>query len=773
MKLLLRALLFISLLLTLIVGVGQPISARTCRDDQDCGEHNGPGPREPTPTPAPGPSPIDQKYAALGGQNSFLGVPTLPKELVVPVGSGRYRHYQHGSIYWSPSTEAHEVHGLIREKWASLGWEQSYLGYPTSDELSTPDGVGRYSQFQNGIIYWTPQQGAHDAPHPIQNVSLVKEQSKPDVYLVVSGYKLWIRDEQEFAAAGFTWDKVQVVPDGALDGYQRHFFSAPATIKPSDVFVGTDCKNYDTVWGRMHPNCQNVANLIRKDVVVAGWLVDAPFVNNSDHGVEDIHYNIMLDPNFIDRMYGPGGLSAVLDHAVYPGNPYVPDNPLPFEDVDPSGVRRGVDYSSFIIANNDYDIHGELNAWHVKGTGGLWTRHFVGRGTAPGGWRNIAFGDDSDAWWPWDVTSPDGRATTLQKGDYVVMRGALWQDGDHEEGEKDPLSPWNSGNTRGHSGWTEIHPVDWIVRVNDPGPPVWKSAQRVIYPCENCSKHLAWNFGPEHVHGDTSLPFQKSGLSSRVFEVYDVQELIDGRFTQISTVKNLTVSNRLDHVEVNADIVDVPGVQGRFKASYVVTWREADVNDVVWVEDNVPAGATPAGFAEGWNWSTNPTRYGKPLSGTRSHQSDNVMSIHQHLFSGATDQLSVNPGDTLFAYVYLDPKDIPYEVMLQWNDGVWEHRAYWGANLIPWGTDGTASRRYMGPITVAGEWLRLEVPANLVGLDGRSLNGMAFTLFGGRASWDRAGVWTAPLPKPKTSPSPEPTEDLFVCRVKPYLPQCK
>jgi hypothetical protein len=743
MKLLLRAFLFISLLLTLMVGVSQTISALPCRDDQDCGKPNGPSPRGPTPTktpiPAPGPSAIENKYAALGGEHSFLGTPTLPTELKAPDGIGRYRHYENGSIYWSPSTGAHEVHGLIREKWASLGWEKSYLGYPTSDELATPDGVGRYSQFQNGIIYWTPQQGALDAPHPILNVSLVKEQSKPDVFLVVGGYKLWIRNEHEFTAAGFTWDKVQVVPDGALNGYQWHFFSAPATIKPSDVFVGTesDCKSYPSVWGGMRPNCQNSANLIRKDVVVAGWLVSAPYVNKYDYGVEDIHYNIMLDPNFIDRMYGPGGLSAALDHAVYPGNPYVPDNPLPFEDLDPSGGPRGVDYGSFIIANNDYDIHGELNAWHVNDSGRLWTHRFVGRGTAPGGWRNIAFGDDSDTWWPWDVMNPDGRAASLQKDDYVVMRGALWQDGDHEDGEKDPLNPWNSGYTRGHSGWTEIHPVDWIVRVNDPGPPVWKSGTKVKALSEERVPYtIDEGIWPRHGGLD---PTPYVGQPLRVLRAYDLQEIIDGRFTQISTVLSKHITNHGTAFTVQVTGTGTPGVQGRFKASYIATWIETNVNDVVWVEDNIPAGAAPAGSAEGWNWSTAPTKYGKPLSGTRSHESANVMGIHQHFFYGATEQLPINSGDTLIAYVYLDPKDIPYEVMLQWNDGTWEHRAYWGANFIPWGQDGTASRRYMGPIEVVGEWIRLEVPAGIVGLEGRSLNGMAFTVFGGRATWDRAG----------------------------------
>ena len=77
--------------------------------------------------------------------------------------------------------------------------------------------------------------------------------------------------------------------------------------------------------------------------------------------------------------------------------------------------------------------------------------------------------------------------------------------------------------------------------------------------------------------------------------------------------------------------------------------------------------------------------------------------------------------------------------MLQWNDGTWEHRAYWGANQIGFGVDGTNSRRYMGTLPAAGQWVRLEVAASLVGLEGRSLNGMAFTLYGGRATWDHAG----------------------------------
>src|SRR5260221_157338 len=75
-----------------------------------------------------------------------------------------------------------------------------------------------------------------------------------------------------------------------------------------------------------------------------------------------------------------------------------------------------------------------------------------------------------------------------------------------------------------------------------------------------------------------------------------------------------------------------------------------------------------------------------------------------------------------------------------------------------WGTDGTNSRRYMGPLPAVGQWVRLEVPANLVGLEGHTLNGMAFALYGGRATWDYAGKSsTAPGPTPTPTPSPAPS----------------
>jgi uncharacterized protein with LGFP repeats len=103
-------------------------------------------------------------YKALGGPSSGLGYP-ITDELSTPDGIGRYNHFSRGdgaSIYWSPNTGAHAIQGTIRAKWASMGWERGPQGYPITDELTTPDGVGKYNHFSRAdgaSIYWSPGSG--------------------------------------------------------------------------------------------------------------------------------------------------------------------------------------------------------------------------------------------------------------------------------------------------------------------------------------------------------------------------------------------------------------------------------------------------------------------------------------------------------------------------------------------------------------------------------------------------------------------------------------
>ena len=83
-------------------------------------------------------------------------------ELPTPDGVGRFNHFSNaGSISWTPETGANVIYGAIRNQWEALGWERSYLGYPTTDVMDFAEG-GRANEFQNGGIYWWPDTGPID-----------------------------------------------------------------------------------------------------------------------------------------------------------------------------------------------------------------------------------------------------------------------------------------------------------------------------------------------------------------------------------------------------------------------------------------------------------------------------------------------------------------------------------------------------------------------------------------------------------------------------------
>lgn len=193
--------------------------------------------------------------------------------------------------------------------------------------------------------------------------------------------------------------------------------------------------------------------------------------------------------------------------------------------------------------------------------------------------------------------------------------------------------------------------------------------------------------------------------------------------------------------------------------------------DTTWVDDFLPTGAAPEGT---WKWvysnpsailpvptptpvsAANTTFSPPPFPSYLSHQSDDFDAIHQHYFTGAILGLQVNAGDKLFAYIYINPNSLPQQVMLQWREpnGDWNHRAFWGADKIAWGVpdpNHPSHKRMSSTIPAAGQWVRLEVDASDVGLVGKTVDGIAFTLFDGQATWDKAGK-SKPLPGSKCPP---------------------
>ena len=103
---------------------------------------------------------IKARWGTLKWENGRLGYPT--KDLACGlVNEGCFQDFQGGSMYYSPATGARFILGNIRSAWGRLGWENSSLGYPITDEMCGLAGGGCFHKFSGGSIYWTPATGAY------------------------------------------------------------------------------------------------------------------------------------------------------------------------------------------------------------------------------------------------------------------------------------------------------------------------------------------------------------------------------------------------------------------------------------------------------------------------------------------------------------------------------------------------------------------------------------------------------------------------------------
>ncbi|WP_084483030.1 alpha/beta hydrolase-fold protein [Nocardia amikacinitolerans] len=101
---------------------------------------------------------ILDEWGAQGFERGPAGYPIAP-EIKTPNKDGAVQAFEGGPFYYSAKTGVHRVHGLILGKYAQLGFENSWLGFPAAEELPLKD-LGRYSRFEGGNIYWSPLSGA-------------------------------------------------------------------------------------------------------------------------------------------------------------------------------------------------------------------------------------------------------------------------------------------------------------------------------------------------------------------------------------------------------------------------------------------------------------------------------------------------------------------------------------------------------------------------------------------------------------------------------------
>jgi hypothetical protein len=168
-------------------------------------------------------------------------------------------------------------------------------------------------------------------------------------------------------------------------------------------------------------------------------------------------------------------------------------------------------------------------------------------------------------------------------------------------------------------------------------------------------------------------------------------------------------------------------------------------SEAVWFEDSFPEGVkveTAGGPTTFVNKEAGPV-----FSGDRALKRT-AKDLAQDFFTGGAG-FDIPPNGKLSAYCYIDPEDAPKAVMLQFYVGGWNHRAVWGLEgAIPLGKVRTPENVLVGALPKTGEWVKLEVAAEKLGLKpGMKVTGYAFTQFGGTVYWDQLSISSRVDPK--------------------------
>ena len=161
-------------------------------------------------------------------------------------------------------------------------------------------------------------------------------------------------------------------------------------------------------------------------------------------------------------------------------------------------------------------------------------------------------------------------------------------------------------------------------------------------------------------------------------------------------------------------------------------------SELVWFEDAFPAGVKADVAGEPTQFVTKDK--GPVFSGTAALKRT-ATGVAQDFFANGA-KYEIPPNGKISVQCYIDPANPPKAIMLQFHTSGWNHRAVWGQEgAIPFGQVRTPEKVQMGALPKEGEWVKLEVAAERLGLKpGIKVNGFAFTQFDGTVYWDRLAM---------------------------------
>jgi hypothetical protein len=189
---------------------------------------------------------IYQRYVSLKAEAGVLGYPQTD-ETATSLGTGKFNHFDNGSIFWSPATGAWEIQGLIRDKWLTLSAERGFLGFPTSNEENYNGSQGRISNFQRGvIIYLWGDAGANAFPDAV-----IFKKDK-DESGVACHAELWMNSKGDWRHTGHLHNKnalgelIRIATNPRFQDAAGNMFYVPVTRHPAGAITfGSSTDDWD------------------------------------------------------------------------------------------------------------------------------------------------------------------------------------------------------------------------------------------------------------------------------------------------------------------------------------------------------------------------------------------------------------------------------------------------------------------------------------------------------------------------------------------------
>jgi hypothetical protein len=401
---------------------------------------------------------------------------------------------------------------------------------------------------------------------PTADGALVREASRPEIYLVYGRRKWWIPSESTLFGMNYTWADVRIVPDGTLASLPTEYVisdrdepgiaSTPgsliwppgavnkvATAAPGTRFLRSRCRDV-------------------RLATLRGWIrvVETAACHTEPNWGADWHFRFEVDPASVDEIGGD------LNRIVRAAN-------VVWYDLRGFGQNP---FAAVALPTVDIEINGLNDRWFVPGDWVRWDRF------QPPLPEDVA-GDCNGSTWPYDPRIiPNNPMQLLNK--YVEIKGSLLSDDPHygqaSPQMRDALYAWEAGMSRGdgrnEARTAEIHPPDRIRVLDD------RAQTESVYAVAVSSQNCGISGCQERVLDYTmSPPSPRPPWPAQIA----ITESVDETTTTFSQLTIASVNQRGAQITPNPISGDSArirvgtrgqnwwGHEGHFKAMYRATWR--------------------------------------------------------------------------------------------------------------------------------------------------------------------------------------------------------